>query len=392
MAQTESPRKNLHVLMSVFASKRREGGAAAIAYNLGRELQELEHEVSYVFLEDLFDGSFKPSRFSDLQFSWRLASFISRNRKKFSIVHVHAPAGMVYGLRRKYLGASGYPPYIMLLHGLEERRVHVMGREQEKGRTWHFSWKNRLWHRLYHQPRFYWTIRTADGAHTYSRDTWNLMQLKYNLDSERVAYIPNGAEKRFFVPRRYNDGHSLRLLYAGTWLDQRGIFYIREALGELIKRVPKLTMTFAGCGVAPEEIYRFFGEELKRCIEVRPVTAAESMPDLYLEHDVFLFPSLMEGLPSVLLEAMATGMPVITTETCGMPDVVENEYNGLLIPPADSAAIESAVMRLAGCRELRERLGTAGRETMKRYTWERAGRQLESFMLRILERERAKRA
>jgi len=389
MAETRLPPKNLHVLMSVCASRRREGGAAAIAYNLGRELEKLGHQVSYIFLEDLSVSANASLRFRELQFAGRVAGFISKNRQKFSIVQLHAPSGMIYGLRRKFLGGAGYPPYIMLLHGLEERRVHAMSREQKKGRAWHFSWKNRLWHRLYHQTVFRWSIRTADGAHTYSRDTWNLMQLKYNLDAERTAYIPNGAEARFFVPREYKDGNRLRLLYAGTWLDQRGIFYLRDALHRLVKRIPGLRMTFAGCGAPAEEIQNFLGQELAQCIEVRPVTPAESMPDLYLEHDVLLFPSLVEGLPTVLLEAMATGMPVITTETCGMPDVVENEYNGLLIQPADSAAIESAVARLAGSRELRERLGTTARETMRRYTWERAGRQLEAFMYRILERERS---
>ena len=102
-------------------------------------------------------------------------------------------------------------------------------------------------------------------------------------------------------------------------------------------------MTFAGGGVSSEVIENFFGEELKRNVVVRPVIAAEHMQELYAEHDIFLFPSLMEGLPSVLLEAMAAGMPVITTETCGMPDVVEHEWNGLLIPPANASAIDGAV-------------------------------------------------
>jgi len=259
-----------------------------------------------------------------------------------------------------------------------------MSREVKKGRAWNFSLRNRLWHRLYHQPRFGWSIGTADGAHTYSRDVWSMLQLKYNLDSDRVAYIPNGVEPRFFIPREYRDGNTLRLLYAGTWLDQRGIFYIRDALRQLAPRFPGLRMTFAGCGVAPEEIQGFFGPELAGRIFVRPVVAAEHVQELYAEHDIFLFPSLMEGLPSVLLEAMASGMPVITTETCGMPDVVENEHNGLLILPADSIAIIRSVERLANSVELRKKLGEAARETMKRYTWERAARQLEELYRRVL--------
>lgn len=108
------------------------------------------------------------------------------------------------------------------------------------------------------------------------------------------------------------------------------------------------------------------------------------MQELYAEHDILLFPSLMEGLPSVVLEAMATGMPVITTETCGMPDVVEHDFNGLLIPPANAAAIEESILRLAHSVELCQKLGEAARRTMKRYTWERAARQLEALYRHVL--------
>lgn len=390
MELSNSSRTPLNILMASGVPKKREGGVAAIVYNLGREMQRLGHYVSYIFLDDLIEPGTVSPRFSELVFSHRLSGYIVRNRQKFSIVNLHAPAGLLYGIRRRWSRAAKYPPYVMTLHGLEERRVHVMSREVKKGRAWNFSLRNRLWHRLYHQPRFRWSIRTANGAHAYSRDVWSMLQLKYNMDSDRVAYIPNGVEQRFFIPREYRDGDALRLLYAGTWLDQRGIFYIRDTLRNLAAaRLPGLTMTFAGCGVPPEEIKQFFGSELENRVFVRPVVGSEQMQELYAEHDIFLFPSLMEGLPSVLLEAMATGMPVITTETCGMPDVVENEYNGLLIPPANAVAIEEAILQLANSVELRQRLGEAARQTMRRYTWERAARQLEELYRRILAAEAA---
>jgi glycosyltransferase involved in cell wall biosynthesis len=377
----------LSILMSSGVPKRREGGVAAIIYNLGRELERLGHQVTYVFLDDLVaPGSVSP-RFGELLFSLRLARYIVANREKFSVVNLHAPTGLIYGLRRRWLGAASYPPYVMTLHGLEERRVHVMSREVKKGRAWNFNWKNRLWHRFYHFPRFRWSIRTANGAHAYSRDVWNLLQLKYDLDADRVAYIPNGVEPRFFVPRRYEAGEKLRLLYAGTWLDQRGIFYLRDALRNLAPRIPGLTLTIAGAGVPAEELFRFFGKDLAPHIVVRPVVPSESMQELYAGHDIFVFPSLMEGLPSVLLEAMASGMPVITTETCGMPDVVENDFNGLLIPPADAAALGEAILRLAHSAELRQKLGQAARESMQRYTWERAAGMLEALFRRVLTAE-----
>jgi glycosyltransferase involved in cell wall biosynthesis len=378
------PKKSLDILMASGVPKRREGGVAAMIYNLGREIERFGHRVTNVFQEDLVEpGSVSP-RFTELAFSFRLSKYIAANRNKFSLVNLHAPVGFPYGMRRRWNRNAGYPPYVMTLHGLEERRAHVMSREAKKGRVRNYSLKNRLWHRFYHQPRFRWSIRTADGAHVVSRDTSTVLQLKYNLDADRVAYIPNGVEPRFFIPREYGNGDAVRLLYAGTWLEQRGIYYVREALRNLALQIPGLTMTFAGPGTPAEEIISFFGSELAGKIAVRPVVPAEEMQSLYAEHDIFLFPSLMEGLPSVLLEAMATGMPVITTETCGMPDVVENEMNGLLIPTANATAIEMAVLRLANEKDLRERLGSAARETMKRYTWERSARQLEEFYFHVL--------
>jgi glycosyltransferase involved in cell wall biosynthesis len=373
----------MNILMAAGVPRRREGGVAAIIYNLGRELERLGHQVTYIFLDDLMAGA-ASTRFAELIFSYRLARYIEENRDKFSVVNLHAPCGMVYGLKRRWGNSEGWPPYVMTLHGLEERRVHAMKREAAKGRAWNFGWKNRMWHRLYHAPRFRCAIRTADGAHAYSRDVWNCLLLNYDLDDKRARYIPNGVEQRFFTSREYGVHGQLRLLYVGTWLDQRGIFYIRDALRSLAARKLAFAMTFAGPGAPAEEIFRFFGEELKQHVFIRDVIPADRMQELYAEHDVFVFPSLMEGLPSVLLEAMAAGMPVITTETCGMTDVVENDFNGVLIPPADAKALEEAIVRLASSEELRDRLGNAARDSMQRYTWPRTARQLVALFTWIV--------
>jgi glycosyltransferase involved in cell wall biosynthesis len=379
----------MNILIGSGVPKRREGGVAAVIYNLGGELERLGHQLTYVFLDDLVaPGSVSP-RFAELVFSARLARYISDNRGKFSLVNLHAPAGLLYGLRRRFRVGVADVPYVMTLHGLEERRVGVMRREGKKGRAWNFGWKNRLWHRVYHFPRFRWSIRTADAAHVFCRDVWNVLQLAYGMAPDRAVYIPNGVEPRFFVPREYPDRpEGVRFLWAGTWLDQRGIFYLRDAMQRLASRVPRMTLTIAGPGTSPEQIERFFGNELAGKILVRPVVPSDQMPELYLEHDVFIFPSLMEGLPTVIMEAMASGMPVITTETCGMPDVVENEFNGLLVPPADAVALENAILRLYSSADLRRKLGQQAQESMRRHTWERAGLRLEALFLNVLAREK----
>jgi len=377
----------MRILMSASVPRRREGGVAAIIYNLGVELEKRGHQITYVFKEDLFGEDKISNRFNELVFSHRLQRFVAKDPGKFSIVNLHAPSGLLYGIHRHWLGARILPPYVMTLHGLEERRVHVQSREEKKGRAWNFKLRNRLWHRLYTFPLYRGAIRTADGAHAYSRDVWNILQLKYNMDVDRAWYIPSGVEPRFFLPRRYDTAGPLKLLYAGTWLDQRGIYYLCDALEVLSAKVPGITMTFAGCHIPPEIIQQFFGPKLASTVVVHPTVPSGQMQELFASHDIFLFPSLMEGLPGVLLEAMASGMPVITAETCGMPDVVEDGFNGLLVPPADARAIEEAVLRLANSPELRERLGQSAQQTMSRYTWERSAIMLESLFRHIIEME-----
>jgi len=104
------------------------------------------------------------------------------------------------------------------------------------------------------------------------------------------------------------------------------------------------------------------------------------MPEVYAAHDIFVLPSFFEGLPLVLLEAMAGGMPVITTETCGMMDIVRDEWNGILIAPGNSEALVRAVLRLSAHEELRRFLGTNAQETARWYSWQRVARKLEGVL------------
>ncbi len=263
----------------------------------------------------------------------------------------------------------------------------MTSREARKGGARHFNWKNRLWHSPYSFPSFRWSVRTAGASHIIARDTWNLLQLKYNLDSDLTAYIPNGVEPRFFLLRQYDTSGALKLLYAATWLDQRGILYLRDALPRIASQLPGITMTFAGCGCPPQLITYFFGLALASTIIVRPVVPAEQTHELYASHDIFHFPSLLEGQPTVLLEVMASGMPVITMETCGTPDVVLDGVNGLFIPPASAPAIELAVLPLAHSPEPRQQLGRAAQQTMSGYTWERSAQALERLFRHVIDRE-----
>jgi len=98
-----------------------------------------------------------------------------------------------------------------------------------------------------------------------------------------------------------------------------------------------------------------------------------------------VLPSLSEGLSNVLLESMATGIPVIATGVGGNPEAVEDGVTGLLVPPRDPAALARAVQRILHNRELAARLGHAGRQrVIERFAIDNVIRQTEQLYERLL--------
>ena len=366
----------MKILIAAPVSRQREGGVSNVVHNMAEGLRERGHEVACLFREDIIEGSGGGRRFETVKFALKLARQLAKKEQNFDVINIHAPVGFAYGVLRRWRMAK-LPPYVMFLHGIEERRNYAMLREDKKGRAWHFQFKNRAWQHIYHMPLYRWSIVTADHAIVINRETWSMLQLKYNREAERVWYIPNGVESRFLCQRQHRDGPALRLLFAGTWLDHKGVYYLRDAFEALAKMFPELRLTVACCGTDTKTVYSLFTPPRRERIEVIPFVPAAEMTALYARHDIFILPSLMEGMPIVLLEAMAAGMPVVTTESCGMMDIVEDGYNGLLAKPGDAAGIVGAVRRMAESKELRARLGGAAQETMKRHTWTRVAEELE---------------
>jgi glycosyltransferase involved in cell wall biosynthesis len=93
----------------------------------------------------------------------------------------------------------------------------------------------------------------------------------------------------------------------------------------------------------------------------------EDIPRVLAESHVAVLPSAYgEGIPKSLIEAAACGRPIVTTDSPGCREIVENEVNGLLVPVHDIAALADAILRLCADQELRLRMGRAGRERVKK--------------------------
>lgn len=372
----------MRILMISGVPGKAEAGVAGIVYNLARELDNLGHSVKPMFFEDLLPQQKWPNRSRTIEFAKRISEYVKEARTEFDVVNIHAPFGFWYGWRRRRLGSQADPPYVMTMHGLEERRNYAMRREADKGRADYFRWKNRVWQHLYHMQTYRWSFKTADQCIVTNREALLFLQLHYNLPPDQVWLVPNGVGPEFFHVRSFSGGIATRLLFVGTWIDHKGIYYLAGAFEKVLRVIPEARLTVAGCQEPEEKVRQYFSPSSQAALEVWPFIARAEMSSLYAEHEIFVLPSLMEGMPLVLLEAMASGMPVVTTESSGMTDLVEDSHDGLFVIPGDAESLSAAIVKLCRDTELRVRLGSAAQDKMKRYTWKETARRTEMVFYR----------
>ncbi len=169
------------------------------------------------------------------------------------------------------------------------------------------------------------------------------------------------------------------LLTVGRLEEQKGHTYLLDAIPAILERFPQTVFIFAGEGnlrMELEKKTRTLGIEHA----VRFLGNRADVFNLLRLSDVFVLPSLWEGLSNALLEAMAAGLPVVATRVEGTEEVITDGQNGLLVPPADPQALSRAILRLLSDDHLRIQIGQAGESHVKdNYTLEKMCVRYESL-------------
>ena len=154
--------------------------------------------------------------------------------------------------------------------------------------------------------------------------------------------------------------------FAGELREKKGLKTILAAYAQVKKKTPT-TLLIVGV-IRQGEDREFFDEfcAINPNLEIIVTghISPKGLPNYYSLMDVFVHPSLRDGMPNALLEAMACGKPVIATPVGGMLDVVKDRENGILVPVNDRDALANAIGELLNNTELRNRLGNAARQTV----------------------------
>ncbi|MGH2598497.1 MAG: glycosyltransferase, partial [Dehalococcoidia bacterium] len=156
-------------------------------------------------------------------------------------------------------------------------------------------------------------------------------------------------------------------LCLGRLVERKAQGLLLEAIASVANEGIEIEVTLAGDGPERGRLERRAAElGIEDQVRFTGVVGQDEALTLYRECDIFCLPSRSEGLPAVLIEAMACGIPVVATRIDAVPELVEDGVSGLLVPPRDATGLASALRRLHDEPQLGQRLGSAGREKVRR--------------------------
>jgi glycosyltransferase involved in cell wall biosynthesis len=199
---------------------------------------------------------------------------------------------------------------------------------------------------------------------------------EYGIDPLKVEVMGNGVDTEAFRPQPISPELPLQVLAVGRLAVGKGFEDLVECARLVTTQQPKVRFCIAGSGPLEKELraritQAGLGERMQLLGHIADRT---QMKALYQRAALFVHPAHYEGLPTVLLEAMACARPCVATAVSGALDVIQPGENGCLVPPHNPAKMANVILRLLADPALAQRLGDAARRTIEaRYSWEVVG-------------------
>ncbi len=345
------------------------GGIGYFVYNLSKGLVKRGHNVSIITRgstgkveKKLIDGInvYKATFFPLYPFHMALHGFFVNSllnslSPEVSLVHLHSP------LTPKVKTSL---PVVMTVH----TAMRIDSRYHEVVDPYSLAEKVQS---MYFSPLLEsQLLRISDIVTAVSPSVANELT-EYGIDSSKVKVMWNGVNEKSF-PTNKNEKLEKYVLYTGVLRARKGLFDLIKCAIIVSKIIPDAK--FVICGTGP--LLQKLKEQVKSAgLEQKVVFLGrvdrKKLIKIYQGATIYVVSSIYEGLPTVILEAMACGLPVVATDIGGNRDLISSNVNGLLVPPRSPEIMAQMIMELWNDEKLRKKLGDCARKTiMKKYTWD----------------------
>ncbi|MFO7992134.1 MAG: glycosyltransferase [Thermoplasmata archaeon] len=201
----------------------------------------------------------------------------------------------------------------------------------------------------------------------------NMRKMAVDLepDVELVILPSKGIDMDRFRPKSTShsstDGE-VKVLYAGRLHELKGLNYLIRAFSRVRKKYPGAELLIVGGGALKDELEEWAVKEgVDEDVKFTGEVEHSELIKYYQSSDIFVLPSLSEGLSNVIMEAMACGLPVIATDVGGNPELVKHERGGLIVNAKDIPSLQRSLGRLLDDPELRGKMGKFNRKYIQKF-------------------------
>jgi glycosyltransferase involved in cell wall biosynthesis len=364
----------MRILVAHLVSSERTGGMSRLMGRAHDVLQSSGHEVTYLSADDV--GEMVRGKGGRLLFPWSVRRAVVdavRRGTPYDVVNVHEPHGAPVAAFR--IGQNG-TAVVAMTHGVEQRGWELS--------LEHDATRPTLRTRCVYPVSSLWqsrmALKRADHIICLNTDDREFLHGRFGVDPGRITRVTPGADPVFgdAATTRVYDAPK-RLLFAGTWIRRKGTHLLAPAFERLCNAGSRLELAVLGPGVPAGQVLADFAPALRDRVTVVNARDDRETAAALAAADIFVLPSLFEGTPLTLIEAMWSGLPVVTTATAGMKDVVRHDENGLLVQPGSVESLAGGIDRLVRDGDLRRRLGVAAHRTaVERYTWQQTAAAFEA--------------
>lgn len=238
-----------------------------------------------------------------------------------------------------------------------------------------------------------WCLRLNQRVVAVSGAMQQQVKTMFPQFAHKISYIPNAVEDVLLRESRQDAQFTeLRILYVGSLIARKDVATAVRALAQLAQAgCRQWTFTVVGSGEEQSALQKLAAEHgIERQIQFVGAVAPGVVADFYRKADVFVLASRSEGMPSVVLEAMAMGLPVLATDIAGVRELIEPGREGWLFPVGDAPALAAHLQHLGRDRVLRERMGQAARRTVidKGMRWSIAAKAYADIYSELLQNAR----